>query len=700
MNPKTPENLAAELKNLATNDEKWKNSETWIESEFSEDEIREIELMFSNLSEEWLDWVMKIISNSITKEAKDKLLELKKEAVELNSWYWYENLRENLDSNDIMQELLLMFDFYIDNKIKNNPKIENLSLKEKDTIKLILWAKFQNILSPEGAIWVVMQSVMKTAERSLGVFSGSVNNTELTKDSPSITKTYKDIKSIIDNFSKNDNSRKGIIDYLDSIMWDRFTKINESIDNDGLDFTDQNKLYGLLNWDSNIKENENIFKSITAQAENLWKKLQEWKELGTRVWDFVDELNPELSSLIRDKLWEIINRFPILGFLLSMVLWNEFLDSFISWKSKKRKDSVKNLLKLTDDSKSVVNWLSPSFKENLNPTNLELFFKYLDSKEITYDQDLFWNYILTWKPVDSIPEKLKSVFDLLKVWEDNILFTINNSWKDGDWKSFINKLNSLQKLDEANESKLKEDALKKAQEEFAEAQAEELKLNKAIASAKKEKEEVDSKIVEINAEIEKINTEISSLESSDDSIKLSKPIVDASLSTKKIELERFKTQLAELWWELEEKEQVIAENAEALIVVKEEKTENQKEIDRNDFLKEPLIITWLQKPLEIVYGWKDLPINIENNNIILWGKKYKISIKRDGEEQFNSIKFDKDKKQFVLSVVNPLGEWYKDSPIETNILKNLIADLIENNSHSISITKLFFKFDIEITLAD
>ena len=194
---------------------------------FSLEEKKQLEKRLRWLSKDELDNIVARIKSNIQIVIKKDLLSLVFESEKLNTLNWYEHLREDLKESEIMRKLFKMFDAYIDEKVETTSlDVKWLSSAERDTIKLVLWEKLQSVLSPEWWIGFAIEWIIKSVWDTLGSLENFTKNNKDTKAENSLKDTYTAIQKILEGFWEDENTKKGVVQYIDSIMWNSFNNIN------------------------------------------------------------------------------------------------------------------------------------------------------------------------------------------------------------------------------------------------------------------------------------------------------------------------------------------------------------------------------------------------------------------------------------------------------------------------------------------
>lgn len=595
--------------------------------DFTDAEKTAIDNLFKEVkTEEWKNQVRDYIQKHLKWDSKNELLSLSKDVwnnVELSKKPTFWEFKEKMWSkNEIMAKLFSISDIYFDLKLKNI----SLSSSEKENIKLILWDKLLNSINFDDWLWIIVWKISSKIN-SLSWLLWISKQWENTKEFKP-EELINTLSNLEKELSINVQSESWNILFwsFDELIWDSFESIkNAKLQNKQLDSFD--KVREL------IYHNDSKFKNITIEdiKNNTLDKIKTFDNLKW-VWDKVkwllDTLPSEFVGEINSFLKEISLQYPILWFILSLFLWEWFLDWFESnWKIKK---SLSSLLSLVEKSpsNSLINKIKLEDLKKLEPKKLELFYKYLDEKEIDYSSEDFWQSILTWNTKN---EQLLRINMLLKDKDWNVLT------KDWDINKFVTKLNSIKKLDINNNNQeiaAKNMNINKEIEEKSKKQ-EELKKQQDLLNQISVEKNTEKKQELINANKEIIET--SWLKTSD--------LSDSTILTKKIQ-------------------EVKSQNIQIDNDIKE--IELKKEKTFEEYLNE-----WLIKVSDKL---EKISIDPKNSLLIIWDKHFKLSIQANifglSKEVLESVSFE---KWLVIIQANNEKVTYSANESEP-ILKKLIKN--------------------------
>ena len=98
--------------------------------------------------------------------------------------------------------------------------------------------------------------------------------------------------------------------------------------------------------------------------------------------------------------------------IFKLIFWLLFGKEFFNESLQKQKKSLQNLVDFSQNEEFPLKDNKEISKQNLSklkPKDLEKFYKYLDSKDIDYSTETFWQELLTWKTKDT---KFLEVYNL------------------------------------------------------------------------------------------------------------------------------------------------------------------------------------------------------------------------------------------------------------------------------------------------
>jgi len=354
-----------------------------------------------------LPWEKEIIKD--TQERTDTLKKWETE---------FEKLEKNEKYSEELRELMSSLSWYIDTKLWNW-----FNKIQKDNIKLVFLDKVSQDIN-SGWLNNISSTIQKTLNNIASIFSKEKNK----------WKEDNNVKNKLANF-KNEFSNL----WLDRYMNDLDEKIE------------------------NLKEEKNKkqFNKLATAFSALWIKKKYLNDIKEDLFKTSKTFEQfwESASIIQkgaDKLWMWDMLKDFISSLKDIPIIWPFLMMFFKWFEKnnwtnKKQKSISNLQTfLENKEKSHLDKIEENNnfknKEKLNPEKLKSFYEYLDTKNIDYSKDTFWEEFLNWK---SKNPKIIELNKLLNSTQDKKL-----KWtqlKDISLEKFIETLNNLWKIEDKKE---------------------------------------------------------------------------------------------------------------------------------------------------------------------------------------------------------------------------------------------------------
>ena len=359
----------------------------------------------------------------------------------------FETIKDTLWEKEAINNIYNSFEWYISTILEEWKN--NFSDSEKNAIKIVLWGDFQNIFASEWSIGIFLNTIGHKIQSSLTpltkISDGEDENSEQTLVGL-LDKAWSAFKSFKDNPDNNLN----ILGYLENQIWSQILLLNKAkVGNPEIDFTQAYEIQKVVSWVGawERKNNNDIFQDIISKTALLGASLEGKTNLWHKLAETIDNLPLWTWEYIKGVVLAMAPTW--LKSIISVLMWEWWLDTFLSGENKKRMESLNNLLKLADNTNSPIAKIFPqSFKEDFDIESLEGFFKYLESEKIDHTRENFWEELLTGKTEN---ENIKNLSDILK-WEygEKIL-----DWDDTseEWAWLAKKLNSLPKLVSEKENK-------------------------------------------------------------------------------------------------------------------------------------------------------------------------------------------------------------------------------------------------------
>jgi len=615
----------------------------------------------------------------------------------------FANLEKNYENNEWIKDVLN----FIESDIESKLETELFSAKEIDTIKLTLLNDIFNTISVNWMAssllsWVLKPLLDVVQERKAEQGLGETIERGFSTAKETITK----LKSIYKDFGIDDKM-KDIHKKIDTINQNKKKNPTQEFWDDSIEgILDNTQIKQIAEW--------SIYTGLKTKLDTLSKHIHTWKERWEELVSAVEWL--PFGEDIVNWLKEFAKDSKFWSFILTLIFWKEFLDE----GSNRAKKSVKNLkVFVKEDGFPLKDNIKEKDVEKLDSQKLSKFYKFLDNKKIPdwekkidYTNDTFWKELLTW---DTKNQQILDLYNMLK-WPDwNILK--NNEWID----NLVKKLNWLEKVESKKEAKERKSRIEELTKEDKEDDPEIAKLKAQLKHNKKTIDPVkrswalqnedtssttkDSLTVVATAEVTSVKTKV--VKSSEEDKEWESKITPEKQPTKSTEIKG-----EEKWW----KEFIVVKdtpNANEITKRKEieaklarleaKKDARNKERQHLAFIESVTNVTSL--PATIEYNWKPIVVNIENNQITLDWKSYKIGLKYTGEDNsvvkrwdnlFKWVKFE----WWTLKVVSKL--WWgifklgeKVEKISKDKLVAVLKWILEEDTYS----KRIENVDINISAA-
>jgi len=403
----------------------------------------------------------------ITQATETKIAKLKSEPpmngleIKASSPWRFESIKESFEEKESLSKLFKTFEGYIEQKI--TATWDTFSLSEQDTIKVVMWDEIQNLFSTKWSLWVFINMASEWITSSLEPLR-KISAWEDTNQTETLSSLMKAWKQIIDWLWKDTDTHSGVMQYLDGKTGrtiDSLVNIKNTsphIDMSQISIVQQ-ILKGSTNIDSLVPVHNNDFllNEIKQRSEKLGVFLEEKSEVWEQFINAVDSLPEMFWDNIKTSIKFLLEKMPFLKFLTSLFIDIWYLEDFLSWKNKERKESFKDLIILSWENNSLVSWIFPEgFWEEFDIKNIENFYEFLETKEINYKKWSFWPEVLSGKTTDP---KILEISTVLKGKYGEELFTPKDS--ENGWELLSKKLNSLPKLISEKEGEARKQQLNK-----------------------------------------------------------------------------------------------------------------------------------------------------------------------------------------------------------------------------------------------
>lgn len=543
-----------------------------------------------------------------TQEERENLLEETKTK-------WFNQLKDDIKPKEATEKIIDSLSSYFDLKLSLK-----LSLKERDNIKLILlWEVIENL-----DLWKITKDFVLRALKPLKEL--------ITSSTPDDTKT--DIAKQTSEFEEKIEVFRGAFNnlWIDAQVKEIEKKIDtinkEKEENSDKEFSTLSSVLWVIDSDWEKKSEGQIYNDVKQSALKLSKWTNKWSEFVTDIKAWYGKLPDNIKEVIQKVLETLKKEFPIIWALLSLFFWEWFFEEVENKESK----SIKDLQAFSEKEEfPFKNNIKPEELKNLDPKELETFFKYLKDNKINYKDWKFWQELLTW---DTKDPKIKELFNLL-THNNKPILSNNEKIKDFIYKlndlsgkeKWINEQKRLESNKEAKDRKLAEIAEKEKFEE-------QKRIIKEIQEAK------DQEAKDLIIEKEKAN------------------LIALWVNGNNLSKDVLQKQILEIDVAIQDKENAIL------------LAEGQIEKSFAEYLKD-----W---KIKVNWELKSISINSNTKTLTIWENDYKISIMPDAGFLNMFAWWDKlDKISFVDWVIT-IKAWketevYKAEESE-DILKSLIAN--------------------------
>jgi len=385
----------------------------------------ELEILIKEHPEKLPD-AIKLLKESLQKTPEDTKVELT-QLISDFEWenilsrntesekYWFSALEKKFWSYMITKTMLQHFNDNLWLKSIDKKFWESLSTKEQDAINLVLWWRFVEGLQH---LWQV------TAEQVTGnIESGKpiLNNLDDTEIQSLEEKvhTFLSSQDEIEKIQKTKGQHPDLVltnSVVQSIVDDSFKPENIH----------------------DLEKGSEVYNTIVSLTE---KNAETMNDINV---SFGWILNSEIA---KDSLASIKDDTQGIGWLLSILSFfipglKEFINQWGSEKEKNMIQSLGQLAELSQTSNSPIKWFfTPWFIDSVDVKTLTPFFWYLSQLKIDYSRKSFWKDIISGNTGN---EKEKMIASLLKDEYGENIFTKKDT--EDTEKSFVKKLNSIEKL--------------------------------------------------------------------------------------------------------------------------------------------------------------------------------------------------------------------------------------------------------------
>lgn len=590
----------------------------------------------------------------INEESKNKLLALTERMETLSKSGWYENLKNDLNENERMKELLEIVDVYLSSKfIEKGLTSPTFNENEIDAIKLVLFSKLQENLSWTSPIGMLMKWVTSKFQSLIQKIVPTSENKDWNdiKNSDSIMTL---LESVSEEVSKNNST--DIISPIETLS----ALIDPSIEQlvqqkeqnwDNVDFSDNNIILSMI-WGGNhwndkllLKSHTEVFAEIKKESFKLAETLKDWWDTLKKWFDLIEKLPFDLWSTVKDFLKDIVKDNPILWFIFWLFLGQDFLNWFIDGSENKKQSAIKNLADYSNEWNSLIEWKTEIIKQ-LKPESLKEFFKNMDNKKIDYTKENFWQELFTWVTNN---KEIESIHKLLMTEQEEGTEMFTEEDFKSNWKIFLERLNGIKKIEKSQKIEKNNKEEQNIKQELA-------LLTWATTVARvipKDWENNGEKIIISNIE--------------EDLSQISQKTNETPIKTNELSQE-------------------IINNSQEPIELSEEKKARIVELtERVQSLEfENSLDSIVNLPAILKYKWKDVNLDIVQGMYVkIWENKFEIAL--EAGDYWNVYKWIKFANDWINLTYKSWLFSTDDHPLETTQLKDVIVELIENETYSFNI---------------
>ncbi len=347
--------------------------------------------------------------------------------------HWYEQLTEEIEDHGWISRVMEQFQHYINAKFESAET--EFSSSEKDSIKIVMWWEFQKLFTTDTALGRFIENTWTKVSDAIQEWFTILYKKDGSQKS--ISQIASDAELALEGFWKTSESNATALWYLDSHIWDTFQDILTHKEINPTKDLDIPTTYKVISGET--LSPEKIYDTIKSHTLEIGKDLSNHKELWEKLATQIDSLPLWLPGKLRDVVSGIAESFPILAWVIGIIMGEDFLSEFLSGKQKKRKDSLNQLAALQEQDNSPVNWFfENSWIQKLDPKKLDGFFDYAESQDIDHNDENFWEEIVTGKTKNP---KTQEIHLALK-WNNSTAIEKSDFKNNGAW--FLKKLNRVE----------------------------------------------------------------------------------------------------------------------------------------------------------------------------------------------------------------------------------------------------------------
>jgi len=205
---------------------------------------------------------------------------------------------------------------------KTNNELANLSNKEKESLKLLLWSQFLEIFSSSSTLGAFMNSLQEKAGKAIGKL-----HTIAEEDSTSLDEVLDDATKSFNEFFSLPNADDIFGKTYDEKFAASIQEVKQyKLEHPEEDISELAVLNQILNGEQNSPQSsQEIYKNIETQSKEIADSLAGKKELGTQLVDTIEKLPLGMGDSVKEFMKGLVKKWPILGFLVGLIMGPDFL---------------------------------------------------------------------------------------------------------------------------------------------------------------------------------------------------------------------------------------------------------------------------------------------------------------------------------------------------------------------------------------
>lgn len=410
-----------------------------VENGLQESELQQAKIELQKIQEHTPDFVPEaltilkeaILHSEAAKTQRDRLIAEFEKPQYLS--HWYEQLTEDIEKHEWISRLMEQFEYYMNTKLKTAPA--EFSSSEKDSIKIVMWWEFQKLFTTDTVLGKFIEDTWAKISDAVQWWLAILYKKDWSQKP--ISEIASEAETMLEDFSKISGENESVLWYLDSHIWENFQSILDYKKNTQKKELNTSTIHEVISGKN--MSSQQVYDTIKSSTLELGKSLGNHKDLWEKLTKQIDQLPFGLSDGIRDMISGIVERFPLLGWIVSIIMGKDYLGEFLSGTQKKRKESLNNFAILEEQNNSPINgFFETSWLEGLDAKKLDGFFDYLEAQKIDHSDENFWQELITGKTKD---QKIQEIHIALK-WDNSTAIEKSDFKNNGAW--FLKKLNGVE----------------------------------------------------------------------------------------------------------------------------------------------------------------------------------------------------------------------------------------------------------------